>query len=205
MHPENRIFSESLNPQNRSSTAFLRKSKAWLPSGLNPSPSTEKTEPQNGSPAIGDSPGRYLPLQPAIHAFGRAPRQTRDGTGNAGLPRIRFCLPTPGLQIFRGKLAKVSGLVRKYSLLRVETSSTTTAAGEQCRFSGRLPAQRDGIFELSITVHLSKLEQVSQRPRALRASMSGVPRPATGGSCGVPGVRFKAGVRVVELQGSHTR
>lgn len=30
MHPENRIFSESLNPQNRSSTAFLRRSKAWL-------------------------------------------------------------------------------------------------------------------------------------------------------------------------------
>ncbi len=41
MKPENRIFSESLNPQSRSSTAFLRKSTAWLRGGLNPPRSTK--------------------------------------------------------------------------------------------------------------------------------------------------------------------
>ena len=48
MKPENRIFSESLNPQNPSSTTFLRKSTAWLRGGLNPSRSTEMTIPTIG-------------------------------------------------------------------------------------------------------------------------------------------------------------
>jgi hypothetical protein len=56
-----------------------------------------------------------LRRQPAIHAFGQAPQETREWAGNPGFSRIRFRLRTPALPNLRCKSPKVSGRFRKYS------------------------------------------------------------------------------------------